>query len=125
FIDIYQTHDVPPATRVVDTSTGGVVAEVAKSDTSTFERLALKKSELFSFRAADGTTTLRGLIHFPSTFDGSKRYPMLLSVYGGPEFANNTARETFVTPSPLTEFGFLVVRVDSRAVPGLGKHTLD
>src|SRR6185503_9914372 len=49
----------------------------------------------------------------------------LVSVYGGPEFAFNTARETFVTPSPLTEYGFLVLNLDSRAVPGLGKRTLD
>ena len=74
---------------------------------------------------ADGGTRLRGLIQFPSTFDPAKRYPVLVSVYGGPEFASNTARETFVTPSPLTEYGFLVVNLDSRAVPGLGKRTLD
>jgi dipeptidyl-peptidase-4 len=46
-------------------------------------------------------------------------------VYGGPEFAFNTARETFVTPSSLTEYGVLVLNLDSRAVPGLGKATLD
>ena len=64
-------------------------------------------------------------MQFPSTFDPAKRYPALVSVYGGPEFATNTARETFVVPSPLTEYGFLVLNLDSRAVPGLGKRTLD
>src|SRR5207247_7069936 len=49
----------------------------------------------------------------------------LVSVYGGPEFASITARESFVTPSPLTEFGFLILNLDSRGVPGLGKRTLD
>ena len=48
-----------------------------------------------------------------------------MSVYGGPEFAQLTARETFVTPSALAEYGFLIVSLDSRAVPGLGKRTLD
>src|SRR5436190_22212209 len=60
-----------------------------------------------------------------STFDPAKSYPALLKVYGGPEFANSTSRETFVTPSPMTEFGFLLLNVDSRSVPGLGKRTLD
>jgi dipeptidyl-peptidase-4 len=46
-------------------------------------------------------------------------------VYGGPASASNTARETFVTPSPLTEYGFLVVNLDSRAAPDRGKRTLD
>jgi dipeptidyl-peptidase-4 len=87
--------------------------------------MGLKKAELFTFTAADGRTTLRGLVHFPSTFDPARRYPVLVNVYGGPEFQNLTARETFVTPSPLTEYGFLVVNLDSRAVPGLGKRALD
>jgi len=85
----------------------------------------LKKAELFTYTAADGKTELHGLIQFPSTFDPSKTYPALVTVYGAPEFENNTSRETFVAPSPLTEFGFLLVSVDSRSVPGRGKRTLD
>ena len=65
------------------------------------------------------------MIHFPSNFDPSKKYPALLSVYGGPASGGSTARETFVTPSPLTEYGFLVLNLDSRAAPGMGKRTLD
>jgi dipeptidyl-peptidase-4 len=124
-VDIYQTLDIPPATRLADATTGRAVAELATSDTTRFAELGLKKAERFTFTAADGQTTLRGLIQFPSTFDPAKQYPMLVSVYGGPEFASNTARETFVIPSPITEYGFLLVNVDSRAVPGLGKRTLD
>ena len=65
------------------------------------------------------------MIQFPSTFDPSRKYPVLVPVYGGPASASNTARETFVTPSPLTEYGFLVVNVDSRSAPGRGKRLLD
>ncbi len=125
FIDVYQAHDVAPATRLVDAASGRVVAEIAQSDTTTFTGLGLKKAEMFTYTAADGRTLLRGLVQFPSTFDPIKRYPALVSVYGGPEFMQLTARETFVTPSPLTEYGFLVLSLDSRAVPGLGKRALD
>jgi dipeptidyl-peptidase-4 len=125
FVDVYQTHDTPPATRVVDASSGKTVSEVVASDLTKFEQLGLKKAELFTFKAADGQTTLHGLIQFPSTFDASRKYPVLVQVYGGPASASSTARETFVTPSPLTEYGFLVVNVDSRAAPGRGKRMLD
>ncbi|HSC27558.1 MAG TPA: prolyl oligopeptidase family serine peptidase, partial [Vicinamibacterales bacterium] len=124
FIDTYQTHDTPPASRLVDAA-GKVVAEIAKSDVSKFDVLGLKKAEMFTYTAADGATTLRGLIQFPSHFDPAKKYPVLVPVYGGPASGSNTARETFVTPSPLTEYGFLVVNLDSRAVPGMGKRQLD
>ena len=125
FIDIYQTHDIPPATRLVDAANGSVVAPLAESDITTFANLGLKKAEMFTYTAADRKTALHGLIEFPSTFDPAKTYPALVSVYGGPEFTSNTSRETFVTPNPITEFGFLVLNVDSRSVPGLGKRSLD
>jgi dipeptidyl-peptidase-4 len=125
FIDVYQTHDTPPATRVVDAARGTVISEIARSDTTKFTELGLRKAEMFTYAAADGKSTLHGLIQFPSTFDPSRKYPALVNVYGGPEFASNAARETFVTPSMIAEYGFLVVYLDSRAVPGMGKRTLD
>jgi dipeptidyl-peptidase-4 len=125
FVEVYQTHDIPPATWLVDATTGKAVAELAKSDTTTFDQLGLKKAEMFTYKAADGKTTLHGLISFPSTFDPSKKYPALVSVYGGPAAGNNVARETFVMPNPTAEYGFLVLNLDSRAAPGMGKRTLD
>jgi dipeptidyl-peptidase 4 len=124
FIDAYQTHDAPPSTRLVDAA-GKVVAELAAPDMTRFKELGLKTAEMFTYKAADGKTTLRGLISFPSKFDPSKKYPALVSVYGGPASAGNTARETFVAPNPITEYGFIVLNLDSRAAPGLGKRTLD
>jgi dipeptidyl-peptidase 4 len=121
---VAQMHDVPPTSRLVD-SDGGVVAELAASDMTKFEQLGLKRVEMFTYTAADGRTRLRGLVHFPSTFDPSKRYPVLVSVYGGPASGGNTATERFTMPSVTTEYGFLVVNLDSRAVPGMGKRTLD
>ena len=122
FIDIVQTHDSPPKTLLC-TADGKVVAEVAASDISKFEKLGLKRVELFQFKAADGVTDLYGLLHFPSSFDAKKKYPLLVSVYAGPE--TNGARETFMSPSALTEYGFLVASFDSRSAAGRGKKFLD
>ena len=122
FVDVAQTHDSPPTTRLLDAD-GRIVAEVTKSDLTKFEQLNLKKAEMFTYTAADGKTTLHGLIHFPSNFDPSKKYPALASVYGGPTSAS--ANERFTLPNATTEYGFLVLTLDSRAVPGLGRRTLD
>ena len=122
FVDVAQTHDIPPRTRLID-SDGHVVSELATSDTSTFDQLGLRKVEMFTYLAADGRTRLHGLIHFPSNFDPAKKYPSLAGVYGGP--ASAATSERFQTPNPLTEYGFLVLQLDSRAVPGMGKRTLD
>jgi dipeptidyl-peptidase-4 len=122
FIDIIQTHDAPPVTRLVD-SQGHVLTELAKSDMTKFDSLGLKRVELLRFKAADGVTDLYGLLHRPSNFDPSRKYPLLVSVYAGP--ATNGARETFSLPNALTEYGFLVASFDSRSAAGRGKRFLD
>lgn len=122
FIDAAQTHDTPPATRLMD-GDGKLVAELAKSDTTKFDQLGLKRVELIKYKAADGVTELHGLLHFPSNFDPAKKYPLLVSVYAGP--ATNGARETFTLPSTLTEYGFLYATLDSRSAAGRGKRFLD
>lgn len=122
FIDVVQTHDTPPATRLIDAD-GQVVTELATSDMTKFEDLSVKRVELVTFKAADGETDLYGLLHRPSNFDPAKKYPLLVSVYAGP--ATNGARETFTMPNPLTEYGFLVASFDSRSAAGRGKRFLD
>ncbi len=122
FVDVAQTHDQPPVTRLMDRE-GKVLAELATSDLTRFDELGLQKVELFTFTGADGVTQLHGMLHRPSDFDPAKKYPVLVSVYAGP--ATNGARETFTVPSALTEYGFLVVNLDSRSAAGRGKRFLD
>lgn len=122
FVDVAQTHDQAPFTAVRD-ARGQQVAELAASDLTNFEALGLKRAELFTYKAADGVTDLHGILQFPSDFDPSKKYPLLVSVYGGP--ATNGARETFIVPSAITELGFLVASLDSRSAGGRGKAFLD
>jgi dipeptidyl-peptidase-4 len=125
FVDVAQAHDTPPITYVVDARTGETVAEVATSDLTTFNRLGLKTLETFTYLASDGRTPLYGSIQFPSNFDPSKRYPVLVPVYGGPESSITAVTERFTVPSPTTEYGLLIVTLSSRAAPGMGKRTLD
>ncbi len=122
FVIVSQTHDRAPVTNLIDHN-GKVIAELAKSDVAKQQELGLQPVELFTFKAADGVTDLHGMLHKPSNFDPSKKYPVLLTVYAGP--ATNGARETFSLPHPYTEYGFLVVSLDSRSAAGRGKKFLD
>ncbi len=126
FIDVAQTHDSPPVTRLMDAE-GKMVAELAKSDLTRFKKLSLQPAELLKFKAADGQTDLYGMLYFPSNFKPYKKYPLLVSVYAGP--STTGARETFALPNTmpqvLTEYGFLVASFDSRSASGRGKRFLD
>lgn len=123
FIDIIQTHDQAPATRLVDAE-GKVIAELAKSDTSKFDSSGFKQTELFTFMAGDGKTELHGMLDFPSNFDPNKKYPLLVNVYGGP--ITSRARETYSgRPNLMTDYGFLVANFDARSLSGRGRKFSD
>lgn len=122
FVDIEQTHNQPP-TSWLRAADGTIFGRLAASDLTRANQLGLKPVELLRFKAADGATDLFGLLHFPSNFRANRKYPLLVSVYAGPETVG--ARETFTLPHPLTEFGFLVATFDSRSASGRGKQFLD
>lgn len=122
FIDVAQTHASPPVTRLMNTD-GSPVDELATSEMSKFKKLGLRPVELLEFKAADGQTELYGMLHFPSNFRPYKKYPLLVSVYSGPDTTG--ARETFTMPNTLTEYGFLLATFDSRSASGRGKRFLD
>ena len=122
FTDVAQTHADPPVTRLRDAN-GRERAVVAESDMSGVSELGLKPVEMFTYTSADGETELHGMMHKPSNFDPSRRYPVLFPVYLGP--GNTGARETYSLPHRYTEYGFIVVTIDTRAASGKGKRSLD
>jgi dipeptidyl-peptidase-4 len=124
-VDIYQRHDTPPASRLLDASTGRVLAPIAEGDASGLDRLGFKRTEQFTYTAADGATTLYGQISFPSNFDPARKYPVLVPVYGGPVGFSSVPLEAFSPPVSTAEYGFLIVRVMYRGVPGTGKRGAD
>ncbi len=121
FIDVASTVNDAPSTRLVNMK-AVVQKTLATSDLSKFNELGLKKTERFAFTVSDGTTCY-GTLSFPSDFDPSKKYPVLVSVYGGPESSGGA--ESFRLPNPLTELGFLCASIDGRGTGGRGKAFKD
>jgi dipeptidyl-peptidase 4 len=123
FVDVAERHDQAPVTRLMDAN-GAVVAQLATTDLTKFNELGLRKLEMYTYKTSDGKATLHGIIHYPSNFDPNKKYPMLVSVYGGPAVGNSTS-ERFGTANPTTEYGFIVLNVEARTNPGMGRKYLD
>lgn len=122
FADVAQSPTRPVETRVVDRK-GAILATISKADRTKFDALGLKPVEMFSYLAADGKTTLYGTVGYPSDFDPSKKYPILLDVYGGPESGGVSPR--FSAPEATTELGFLRVNLAGRGTLGRGKAFRD
>lgn len=117
FVDVEQTLATPPVTVVRDAD-GKLLDKIAESDATKFVDLGLQKAERFICKAADGQTDIYGYLMKPSDFSASKKYPLLVNVYAGPNMG--TDEETFLTPDPLTELGFLEVWIDGRGCTARG-----
>ncbi|MBC8066336.1 MAG: DPP IV N-terminal domain-containing protein, partial [Chlorobia bacterium] len=122
FTDAVTRTNEPAVTRLCD-GKGKVIEELAKSELSKFNELGLKRSERFTFTAADGKTKCWGTLNFPSDFDPAKKYPVIVSVYAGPESGGGV--ENFDLPDAITEFGFLVASIEGRGQSGRGKAFRD
>lgn len=118
FLDVEQRRHIAPRTVLRDRN-GKQLAVVVESDLTKFDQLGLKKSETVKYLAADGKTECWGDLQFPSDFDPTKKYPLVVSVYGGPD--SGGAPERFETPDPITEFGFILASFDGRGTNGRGK----
>ncbi len=122
FVDIAETLEQPPTSTLRD-GEGKQLALLAESDLSKFKELNLQRTERITFKAADGVTDLYGYIQKPSDFDPSKKYPLLVGMYAGPE--SGSGQERFMTPDPVTEFGFITAWFDGRGTSGRGKAFKD
>ena len=65
--------------------------------------------------------TLHAAIIRPSGFDAAKKYPVIVSVYGGPHSQTVVAvRGRYLLDQWLAEQGFIVVSIDGRGTPARG-----
>ncbi len=82
----------------------------------------LPKKEFFTVTVSDGTE-LNGWMIKPSNFDKNKKYPVFMTVYGGP--GNQTVMDqweyTDLWHDYIADQGYLVVSVDNRGTNGRGK----
>ena len=124
FLDSASTVDTPPVTTVRDWS-GRVLVELERADVSRLEATGWTAPERFRVTAADGVTDLYGVLYRPRNFDPAGRYPVMDTLYPGPQV-------TRVAPSfdpggmgldaePLAALGFVVVALDGRGTPGRSK----
>jgi dipeptidyl-peptidase 4 len=129
FVDIYSRPDMP-ATSVLRAADGRLIATLEKADISALTKEGFSMPEPFEVLAADGKTKLYGTILKPSRFDPTRKYPVIDSIYPGPQMMR--VPRTFsmtvfdmMGASAVAELGFIVVTVDGRGTPLRSKAFLE
>jgi dipeptidyl-peptidase-4 len=104
-----------PRTVTLRTIDGKLVRTLATTNTDAVTAAGLSAPELLALTAADGTTPIHGLLFKPVDFDPAKRYPVIVSIYGGPHTkAIRNSYETTDFRALLAQLGFLVAEFDGR-----------
>lgn len=87
FLDTYQTVDRPPVT-IVRSQDGTIVQTVSRGSDASLRALGWRPAEQFNVKARDGKTDLFGMLYKPHDFDPSKRYPVIVNIYPGPQIGS-------------------------------------
>ena len=117
----------PQSALVPDTFTSGLrgrlVADMAGPD---FDPSVYALPELVYIVTRDGFW-LPGMIVYPKNFDESKKYPVHVDIYGGPN--TPMVRDRWVTPNDVNQWysenGIIQITVDPRAAGHNGRSGLD
>lgn len=121
FIDTYSNLTTPSVTQIVETQKGKVVKELLKAE-NPLKDYTIGTTELITLKAKDGTP-LHGRVIKPSNFDKSKKYPVIVYVYGGPhaQMINNSwLASTRLWMYYAAEQGYIVFTLDNRGSANRG-----
>nr|WP_294774957.1 DPP IV N-terminal domain-containing protein [uncultured Flavobacterium sp.] len=120
FFDEFSNHDTPSKSLLYDK---GLKAKTLLVSKNKYEGYEIGSAEIKTIKAADGTTDLYTRLIKPSNFDPTKKYPVLVYVYGGPHaqmITNSYLDGANLWMYWMAEQGYLVFTVDNRGSDNRG-----
>lgn len=124
FIDTWNNASSAGAIVAIDKK-GKVIREIQKIDQPTFDVTKHSRTELVKITTTDGLFNLPATITYPVNFDQTKKYPVVFTIYGGPNAGTVTNRWGGVEPSWYAQNGIIQISVDHRGSGKFGMHGID
>ena len=122
FTDTFSTVSAP-ARMTLRRGDGTLVRELGDTRTSAMAEYAWGKAELFAIPSGDGYD-LPAVWVLPPDFDVSRQYPVLFSVYGGPDAGIVYDAWGGLQPHYWAQRGVITIRVDHRGSGAFGKKAV-
>jgi dipeptidyl aminopeptidase/acylaminoacyl peptidase len=111
FVDTWSRVDLPPVSELRRTEDRKLLLGLEKGDISALLAAGWRAPEVFVAMGRDGKTGIWGVIHRPTDFDPSRKYPVIEAIYAGPQ--GSFVPKTFsATAQSLAELGFIVAQID-------------
>jgi dipeptidyl-peptidase 4 len=126
FISTYSNLATPSTLAIIDNK-GKIVRELGNTKGAEFDHYNLPKTELVRVKSEDGLFDLPVTITWPVNFDPNKKYPILISIYGGPNAG--TVYDRWRPVGGATQWwaqeGIIQVSFDNRSSGHFGKKGLN
>jgi len=121
-IDNYSAHDVPRVINIINTRNGRIVRNLLTAE-NPYKDYILPEITIGQIKAADGKTDLNYRLTKPVGFDESKKYPVVVYVYGGPH--NQLISNRWMSGARgwdiyMAQLGYVVFSLDNRGSANRG-----
>lgn len=121
FVNTFSTAMAPPR-QDLDRIDGTRIAVLDENKVVELADYNLSPAKFFTVNADDGTP-LHAMMILPRNFDSSRKYPVLINVYGGPHaqlVRNSWGGINFLWHELMAEKGYIIFTVDNRGSYGRG-----
>ncbi len=124
YIDTWNSIKSPGSIIAYD-SKGKELREIHKFEHSEYNPEEDSKSEMVMIMTSDGLYNMPAIITYPLNFNPSEKYPVVFTIYGGPDSKNVYNRWLGDNPSWYSQNGIITFTVDHRGSGQFGKKGLD
>lgn len=123
FVDNFSQPDVPPVSVLRDKN-GRLIATLGKTDITRLQQTGWRAPSPFTVKSANNQFDLYGLMFTPLNPDPSKKYPVVVYIYPGPQggsISNWGFAPARGDAQALTELGFIVIQLEGSCNPNRSK----
>ncbi|PWN07895.1 S9 family peptidase [Rhodohalobacter mucosus] len=110
-----------PQVSVLRNEDGEILMTLEEADATELYATGWQAPQSFVTKGRDGETDIHGIMFLPSNFDPDKKYPIVNSIYPGPQTGSIGGRGFSTSrrgqAHALAELGFVVVQVDAMGTP--------
>lgn len=126
-LDQYSNVTTPNEISIIDIKSKKAT-QLVKADNPFTGKIDMPKMELVTLTSADGKTPLNGRIIYPADFDATKKYPVMVYVYGGSHaqlVTNRWLGGGGYFDYYMAQQGYVVFTLDNRGSDARGKKFCD
>lgn len=124
FLDTWNSI-LTPGSIIAYNKNGKPIREVYRFDLAVFDPMTNARGDMLKIMTSDGLFNMPAIITYPINFDPLKKYPVVFTIYGGPDSKNVTNRWTGYKPSWYAQNGIITFTVDHRGSGQFGRRGLD